>query len=163
MNKRGASIDNFFVMIQYFGLAIFFIVLLLFWAGVSDLNTELWSASSVGQEIKSNAQDTVNLFDFISMLVYFGIHIGIIALAFLLRTHPIIYLVAIILIALLAIVGVELSNSYEQIISDPDIATVASDIPMTNYIMSNLPMFEVIWGFVTAVVLFGIARYEGLV
>lgn len=156
-NKKGASVDNFYAIVTFFGLVIFFLAVMLFWNGVKD---ELfWDESSVGSTIKDNAQNAVNVFDFILVLVYFGIHLGILVMAFLLRTHPVVYVAAIILIAILALVAAPLSNAYEDMQDNEDIALVVGDIPITNFIMSKLPMFEIIWGIITAICLFGFAKW----
>lgn len=162
-NKKGASVDNFFAMITFFGLALFFIAVMLFWNGISDATNELWTGSSEGLTIRGHAQDAVDRFDFILVIVYFGIHLGILVMAFLLRSHPVIYVAAILLIGILALVAAPISNAYEDITADSEVSIVSADIPMTNHILSKLPLYEIVWGLVTAVVLFGFARYEGLV
>lgn len=160
-NKRGASIDNIWTSIVCFGLAIFFLALMVAW---NVFNTELddvWTGSSVGPGIKNNAQQAVNQFDWIFAMVWVGFHLGILVTSFLLRTHPVMYIVSLILIAILALIAAPLSNAYEDIIADSDLATAATSLPMTNYILDNLPKLEIIWGFVTAIVLLGLARTEG--
>lgn len=163
MNKKGASIDNIWVAISFFGLAIFFIAMIIVWNSLAGLTDEIWSQSPTAATIKNNTQDAVDMFDFILVLVYFGLHLGIIVLAYLLRTHPIIYVVAIILIAVIGILGAELSNAYTNFIDDSEVAAAAADIPITNHILENFPKYEIVWGFITAIVLFGIARFEGIV
>jgi hypothetical protein len=162
-NKKGASVDNFFIMITFFGLAIFFLAVMLFWNGISDATNDLWTSSEQGPQIRENAQAAVDTFDFILVLVYFGLHLGILAMSFLLRSHPVIYVAAILLIAILALVAAPISNAYVDLTIDTEVAVISGDIPMTNYILQNLPKFEIIWGLITAIVLFGFARYEGII
>lgn len=162
-NKKGVSIDNLWVIVSFFVLVIFFIGVMLFWNGVKDLTADLWGQSSIGMDIRENAQNAVDGFDFILLMAYFALHIGVLVLTFLLRTHPVMYVAGIIIIAILCIVAAPLSNAYEDFKEDSNIVTVTADIPMTNYIIDQLPMFEVIWGFITAIVMFGLARYEGFI
>lgn len=156
-----ASVDNFWVVVSFFGLIILFITLIVAWnlfAGV----TELWD-SSIGANIKADGQAAVNQFDFILVMAWLGLHLGVLAFAYFLRTHPIVYVIAIILVAVLAIVSAPISNAYSDLILEPDLSTAAASIPKTNYIMLNLPKFEVIWAIITAVVMFGLARTENYV
>jgi len=162
MDKRGASVDSFWVMVSFMVLVIFFLAILLFWLGIKNLDDEFWDKSSVGSEIKQNTQNFINTFDFILAITYFGLHLGIIAMAYLLRTHPVIYVVSIVLVAILALVAAPLSNAYEDLKDNGDLATVSVDIPVTNFIMSQLPKFEIIWGILTVIVMFGFSRYERL-
>ncbi len=160
-NKKGATVDNLFIMVKFFVLVIFFLTLMLFWNGVKD--SSMWTDSSTGPQIKNNAQNLIDNFDFMILMGYFGLHLGVLVMAFLLRTHPFVYVVSILLIALLAIVAVPLSNAYMDIQADSEISAVVGDIPKTNFIMNNLPRFEVIFGFITAIILFGLARHEGII
>jgi len=158
-----ASIDNIFAMVSFFALVIFMLALLLFWNAVTPLDDDLWSQSSVGPKIKNNGQNLINTIDYIMIFVWFGLHLGIIVLAYLLRTHPVVYVASIIIMAVLVMVAVPLSNAYEDIILDSEISVAAGDIPRTNFIINQLPRFELIWCFVTALALFAFARTEGLV
>ena len=156
-----ASVDNLFAIVSFFALAIFFLAFLVFWNGVQA--EEFWDQSSTATQIKGDGQNLMNNFDFILVLVYFGIHLGILVMAFLLRTHPVVYVAAVIIVALLALIAAPISNAYEDLILDEGVADAAVSIPITNYLLANLPMFEVIWGFLTAIIMFGLAKYEGIV
>jgi len=161
-NKKAASVDNFFAIIAFFGLAIFFLVLMVAWNQFASVDV-LWTGSSVGGEIKANAQNAVNQYDFMSLMAYFGIHLGILVLAYLLRTHPVIYVAAFILTAILALIAAPISNAYEDIILEPELSTAASSLPKTNFILSHLPKLEIIWAIITMIVMLGLARREGFI
>jgi hypothetical protein len=162
MNKKGATADNFYVIVAFFGLAVFFMAVALFWNSISSASLDLWTQSSVGEEIRQNADRHVANFDFILVLVYFGLHLGVLAGAYILRTHPVVFVLSILLVAVLAMLAVPISNTWNDIILDDEIAVVAADIPITNHIFNNLPRYEIIWGIVTAIVMFAFARYEGV-
>ena len=157
-----SSIDNLYAVISFFGLAIFFVVLILAWNSFAALDTEIWSASSVGQEIKTNAQNTVNLFDFILVMAWVGLHLGVIVLGFFLRDHPIFYLFAIIMIAVVVIVSVPLSNAYSALTINQELSVAAGGIPMTNFILGKFPVFETIWGFLSAIIFYGFSRWDSV-
>lgn len=163
LNKKAATVDNIWAIVIFFALVIFFLAIIIFWNSVSVLDDDLWDKSSVGQKIKTNAQNAVNTFDYILIFVYFGLHLGILVLVYLLRTHPVVYIASIIIIAILAMIAAPISNAYEDIIVESDMITAAADIPKTNFIMSELPKFEIIWGFLTVIVLLGFAKHEGLI
>ena len=65
-----ASIDNIWAMVTFFALVIFFLAIIIFWNAVSPLDSELWDQSSVGSEIKTNAQNAVNTFDYLLLFFY---------------------------------------------------------------------------------------------
>lgn len=165
MNKRAATLDNFWIMIQFFGFVIFLLVIYVVWgafSGTDDINTNVWEASSIGPSIKNNAQVAFDNWDWITVLVYFGTHIGVLVLAFLLKTHPVVYVAGILLIVILVMVSVPLSNAYQDTLTNDDFATAVTNIPKTDFIMKHFPTFEMIWGFITLIVFAGLAKSENL-
>lgn len=164
-NYKVASLDNIFTVVTVFAIAILFITGIVLWNNIAgdDLDTAIWSQSSVGGEIKGNAQSAYDNFDGVFVLLFFSLHLGVIILAFALRTHPIIYVAGILIIAILAILSAPLSNAWEDSTNTTAFSTASNSLPMTDYIMSNLPFVEVIFGFITLVVLAGLARSEGIV
>lgn len=160
-DQDGASVDNFYVLVLFFTMAVLFMAIIVFWNvayGVSGL----W-AGSVGLTIRDNTQRGIDTFDFILLMVYIGIHLGILVSSYLLRSHPVMYVASFILMAVLPLVAVPLSNAYEGIIAESVLSAAAAQMPMTNYIISQLPMFETIWSILTIVVLYAFSRYEGLI
>lgn len=162
-NKKGASIDNIWTAIVFFGLAIFFVALMIMWNAFNTQMDDVWEGSSKGLEIKDNAQRAVNQFDWILVVVWVGFHLGILATAFLLRTHPVIYIVAILITAIIALIAAPLSNAYADMAEDTELTTAMNSLPMTKYILDNFPKLEIIWALVTVVVMFGLAKNEGFI
>lgn len=161
-----ASSDNFWAMISFFGFAIFMVAMLLFWNGVKDVSIFDADASSIATSIESDAQSAVNQFDFITVTAWLALHIGVLITAWLLRSHPVVFVIAIILTAILVLVAAPLSNAWVEFTEDSNISSeivFSSSLPITDFIMSNLPLFEVIWAFVTCIVMFGMAKSEGFV
>jgi len=163
MNKKGSTLDNIWVLVSLFGLAFFFITMTMFWNVLDSQATELWTGSVKGAEIQTNADNAVAQFDFIFLIVWVGLHLGILVTAFLLRTHPVVYIVAIFITAILALLAAPLSNAYGEVILETDISAAANDMPIQNFIMQQLPKLEVIWCFITAIVMFGLSRSEGFI
>jgi|TARA_R100000501_G_C2628554_1_gene122858 hypothetical protein len=165
MNKRGATLDNFFVVISFFGLAITLLIANFVWNTLTstELDAQIWDQTEVGQNIRSEGESTYANFDWVVAFAYIAVHLGAIILAFLLRSHPIIYVASIFLIVILVFIAVPFSNSWEEITNKPDFVGIQADIPKVDYIMQQLPIFETIWGFITAIFLAGFAKSEGFI
>ena len=162
-NKKGASLDNIFVAVSFFSFAIVCFVALFFWNTVSTdtgLDEDLWTASSVGANIKQDAQDFYDDIDFWMILIYFGLHIGIIVTAFLLRSHPIIYIAGLFLIIILMLIANPLQSAWEEVYNEGDFTSIRSQIPITAKVLSNFVMFEMVFGFITLIILAGLARHN---
>lgn len=154
-----ASLDNLYVLASVFFLAIVFVVGNVIWDNVAAAD-QIFEHNSVSQSIRDDAQGFYSGLDVMFVLFFFALHLGILILAFFLRSHPIIYIASILIIAILAVFAAPLSNAYETFVSDPGIAP--HTLTMTTYLMTNLPMIEVIFGFLTVIVLAGLARAEGV-
>lgn len=160
-----SSVDNIFGVVQFFAIAIIMVVFLVVWATISSDTalTDTLFSSSEGDAIKSNTNNFFVKTDNLLLVIYFGIHIGIIVLAFLLRTHPIMYLVGFMLILIMMILSPIIANTYESLMDADSFSGVSGDVSKTTYIFSRLPTFELIWMVFTSIIMFGLARFEGLV
>ena len=157
-----ATMDSLFGVLQFFAVVFVILAIIVFWNAASASTVGILDESSIGQNVKADGQSFFSKMDFILICGYIAIHLSILLLAFFLRTIPVMYFVGLILIAILIIVSAYLSNAYVDVITSDGLSGAALDIPKTTYILENLPQFEVIWGFLTLIVLYGFARSEGI-
>jgi len=159
-NRKGATIDNFYAMAQMFGLAIFLLLMWYFWSVLTTpaMDVAIWDQSSIGPGVRNNGLAVMNGLDMLFLMGYFGLHIGVIILAFLLRSHPVVYVAGIFLIVILVLVAVPLSNAWEDIVTDSTFVSSVTQLPKTNFLMRQLPTFELVWGFLTLVCLAAMSR-----
>lgn len=148
--------------VSFFGLAFFFVGIFVFWNIVSTNMDTIWTGSSVGPSIKNHAQDGVNTFDGVILFVWVALHLGVLITSYLLRTHPVMYILGIFICALVVMVSVPLSNAYEEMQTNTHLSGAISNLPFTSFIISHLPTFELIWTFITLIVLYGSANSEGI-
>jgi hypothetical protein len=156
------SVDNLWAAVAFFGTAIFFIVLIVFWNLISGGVDALWD-SDIGPDIKADGNDLINTFDIILLLGYFGIHLGIIATSYFLRSHPIGYILVIFVTVVLVMVAAPLSNAYEDFTNADEFSTASEEIPITNHLISMLPFYEMMWSILNGIVLYGFAKKEALI
>lgn len=164
-NKRAASFDNIYILVSFFALVLFALVGMVMWNSLTtdEINEDVWDKTAVGTSAKEHANRFYDNLDTIILMVYVALHLGILVLAFVLRTHPVVYIAAIFLIVLIAILGAVFGNVWESITADEDFISAAQSFPKINLIMNNFPKFEIIWAFLTSIALFGLARSEGFV
>jgi hypothetical protein len=164
MNKKGGIEilgGNITVFITFFALVVMFIFLLVFWNIASNIDA-LFSATTQGVVIKANTQKAFDTFDMTLMFVYFALHLGLLIGAVLMRGSPLLYIIMFLIIIIVPLVAAPIANAYEDIKNDNTLTTAADNLTMTNYIMTRLPYFEVIWSIITGVLLIGLAKYEGV-
>lgn len=164
-NKKAASVDNFYVAISFFSFALAMLISLMFWNTISsgEIDTKLMSATATGTQIKANGSAFFDHMDGFIVMVYVLFHLAMLLVAYMLRTHPIMYVIGIFLILILVYITVPLTDAWNTLISDSTFSTTADTLKLTNYIMNNFTTLEMIWGFITIIILAGMARSEGIV
>jgi len=162
-NKKGSSLDNIFVAISFFGLVIFLIVINIFWTAVETDADDLWTGSSIGTNIRESGSNLVDNLDFMGVLLWMAMHIGVILMSYMLRSHPVIYVAGIFIMIILVLIAAPLSNAYDDMGNDADLSEGISALPMCSFIMDHLPKLELIWAFATAIALFAFAQSEGFI
>lgn len=159
MNRRGnAVLDSITVIILLFALAVLAPVgYVLF----SDLNTDIQNDDSFSTIAKTASSDMHTRYPsvmdglFVFAFVLFWA-LSLVA-SFMIDSHPIFFIFAIILLACCLFVAAEMSNAFEEIGQDSDIDI---DIfPMTKFIMFHLVEFLVGVALTIALVLYGKNKY----
>lgn len=157
LNRKGDATDIIFFVIIIFFLAVSFIVVIF-------VNTKIQQAISDTQLNDSQAfSDIDNAFNTINtvtvqrgfILMFAILLIGMQISAFLIRVHPIFFFVYIITIILSIFLGVFISNTYQLLIENATIATVADQQTMINWVMQHLVQISVGAWALSMLVLFG--------
>jgi len=160
-NKKGSMEDNFWVLVQIFGFALFMLIMMFVWNNLTSTNFNgIWEDNAVSQNAKSHGIAAFNQMDNIFLFVYFGLHIGMLVLAYMLREIPIILIAIILLAAILVMIAAPISNIYQDISAQSTFSSSAASLSKMGYIMNNLPSFELIWAVLTGIALVGFSRLD---
>ncbi len=137
--KGNAVLDSLIVLITLFVFAIMIII------GnnlSNDLTSEIQASDDYGATAKQISSDFDDKYPpvFDAAFVFFLVLFWIIALiaSFFIDVHPIFLVFSILLIIVILFVGVYMGNTFEDLVTDTDLASGASDLPMLMFIMSHL-------------------------
>jgi len=154
-SKKG-MVDTFFVIIMLFVLAIFMLFAFKINSELSDTLSPVFENVSSGSSVGLTAVD--NLFDntmnFVFLAVFFVLIIGLLVTSFLTPTHPIFYILAIVLFIGLVSVSAIISNIYVDIEAVPQLADAVAEMTFAHYIMGHLPLIAVAVGVLGAIIIF---------
>jgi len=157
-----ASVDNLYAVVAVFFVAVSFFAIAIMWNAItdSDLATDLFDRTSVGSNAKAEGESIISNLGGLFLIIYFGIHIGILVLAFALPSRPIVYVVGLIILLILVMVAAPLSNAYETLANNPDslIVQAKADVGLMHDVMLNLPVWEIIFGFIVLLIIAGMGR-----
>ena len=157
--KGNVAIDVIIIIIILFGFAL---------AGIftnmitADMNTAIQADTSISAEGKTLMQEHTasfpNLVNDLFLFIFIGLWLVMLITAWYADTNPIFLIFTIILLTIVTVVGMNISNTYQEIIADVDVMTSADMFPNINLIMSNLATVIVVIGFSVVLVLFGKSR-----
>lgn len=155
-NKKGDATDMVLLLIILFFLAVSFIVALF----VNDKLKEIIDTTALNES--AAYQDITDAFDKMNsttvqrgFVLFFGLLVvGIMASSFLIRVHPIFIFIYILTLSAAIFVAVFLANTYQIIIETPQLAAIASQQGMINFIMQNIIKILVGVGAMSMIIIF---------
>jgi len=161
--KKASIEDSIFIVILLFFAAILFIFAFMINSAISSSAIPAFESISPGISAPFTTVNNIfnNTIDYVYLALFFGLVIPLIITSFLTPTHPVFYVLAIIIFIVLVFVSVVLSNAYEAIASLPVFNSAVSHMPILNYLMSNLPLISIIIGVIAAIIIFSRAGEAG--
>jgi len=154
-NKKGDVGDIFFMAV---GLIIFSIALLLGYKIADGFNTEIQN-SDLPEAYGRNASINLNnqfkgVLDNSFLFLAIALGIGAIMMAAMVRIHPIFLALYFLLLAFIIILSGLFSNVYQEMATQPELATLANDLTFTTHIMTWLPLIVGVFGSLLAIVMY---------
>jgi len=88
-----------------------------------------------------------SIFDGAIAFVFFLIWIFVIVSGFIRDSHPVLFGVSLIVIMFIIIGGMFIGNFYEETFNDSELIEVVDYFPITNWILTNMMIIGIIFGF----------------
>lgn len=160
MNKKGnAILDSITVIII---LGVMALLTIISYQALTDVNTDIQADTEMINESKTLMSDMTsdypNYMDggFIVLLVM--LWILVIVMSFMVDTHPIFLVLSLLLLVFVLFIGGLITNTFEEITGDADLATAASNFPMTSFIFNHFFETILVIAFSTVLALFAKSR-----
>lgn len=122
------------------------------------LNTDLMADDDLHQDAKDISNNLygkhANLMDNLFLLAFALFALFTVVSAFVIDTHPIFFMISVILLVSVLVVAMLMANVYDDVMSDDTISAYANDFTFTGWLMGHL--LEVILAvvFIIVIVLF---------
>jgi len=154
-NKKGSVQDAFYigVVLLFFGV----LILLAFWLN-SNIDSHLQSMDNIPNEAKQ-VSATMNgyfpgVIDNMFIVVFVFLSIGALALAAMVRVHPIFMVLFVVAWLFMLLFGAVMSNIYQEMAGSADLIAYADKLPMITYGMTYLPILIGILGILIMIVMY---------
>jgi len=162
MNKRGDLTGILYLIVMIASFAMF--LLIVGYIG-TEINTEMKNQLNSSDDRVAGAFDnsiniSQNTLSAIWYIMFGGLLLGLLITAWYMPTKPIFVPIFIFLLVIAIIVGVAMSNAYEQLYAIDNLASAAATQTSINFVMSNLPYMALIVGIIGLIVTFAKPRGE---
>lgn len=95
------------------------------------------------------------------LFILFGAMAFAIITAYMVDTHPALFVIGLIVFMIVLLITVVVSNTFYQFYNTAEISTAANEFPMMIYVMDHLVEIMMVFGFVLMIVLYGKLRNVG--
>jgi hypothetical protein len=161
VNNKGSVQDLLFVIVMFLVIcivAIFMVFIVREFLDDPNINTD--HTAPIISNYDANIEP---MWERIAVGILFAGVIGTIALAFTIRTHPAFLPVSILYGIVVVTISVPLSNVYDKIQNDPNLASlVAQHFGLASNIMTNLPLYTTGFLVMLLITMYGINKVEGV-
>jgi len=125
---------------------------------LSDVNTDIQADLDITPEAKNitgnlttvypSLMDNLFLFAFVLFIIF------VLVSVFLIDTHPIFFIIAIIMLISVFIVGIFLANAYDDIATDSSVSAYSNAFPYTSWVNTHLVELIISIGLMMSIVMF---------
>jgi len=158
--KKGSIMDIFVFIVVAFVAVLFFAIWIYGFDILTDTLTGIQGTESVNiSEHASNSFGIINPaqtsgLHIISFALIFAMALSILISSFLVRSHPVFFVVYIMIVIAGIVVAVPIRNSYEDLMIDSTLGTTISTFKGSSFIILNLPTWVTVIGVFGAILLF---------
>lgn len=169
-NKKADVTDILVWLILSFTLVLFFGAWIFGFNRITETLTAIDARVGVNETIGSISQETIGRVNFhqtrglhvLSFVMILSMALSILITNFLIKAHPVFFLVHIMVTITAIIASVYLSNAYEDLLGSGTLSATLSEFTASSFILLNLPIWTAVIGIFGAVFLFmGIVRDQG--
>ena len=153
---KGSMLDLPVIVI---GLFLFSIVILIsgtiideFQTATANITTS--SGNSINQTLISKGETALQSLDYMIMFAVIGLGIASIIFAFFIRSHPVFFVISIILLIFFALLSSFFTNSFVEFVEVDPIDVKINDYPLMYSVMTNLPIIITAIGILIAIALY---------
>lgn len=164
LNKKASATDITYLMIFLVGLGMVTILAV-------HLNSEVSTAFIDSGHMSLAAEEAINktttaidggLLDNIFLIVFAGMVLSIVILAFMINVHPAFSVVYIIVSIVNVLVSVPLANVYYEYRTNAVLSSAATGFTIQGHILSNLPIYMLIISIIVGVATYAKINIQGI-
>ncbi len=151
---KGSILDFLFIFIFLLIFAISTIVGSVILSNYADMSSNL----GVSNISISQAQTTIANLDYVFIFITFGMAIAVVVGAFMIRTHPVFFVISLFGLLFIILISGQLANVYLEFAQNAQLISTAANYPYMELIFQNLPLITAVFGIIVAIVAYSKIR-----
>ena len=164
MNKKADVGDFVLLIVSVFIIALMFFVGGKVWTAFTDNiveNEDIMDNNAVNMSAELVQLDRAfNILDPMYAVFFFGFYLALLVSIFYIDSHPGFMVFGILLFVIVLFVGMVMSDVFSTIASSPQLSDEQVNFPITYHLMSNLPIYLLIMGFLFFILLYATRRSQ---
>lgn len=162
VSKGNLAVDGILMVVILCALALFGLVFLNI---MNDINDDVQADSDLSTSAKTLSNDVntllPGLLDYMFLFVILGLFIFLVIISFFLDTHPVFYILTILLLVGTFFVIGTMQDLYTEFSGDSELSSFTTQMPITHFIMQNFFVTFTVMILMIAVLLFAKSRGGG--
>lgn len=161
-SKRASYFDLFFIAIVLFVSALMIFVGFMV---VSAFNNKIQAQSDISASTKAMINDKIAakyppVFDKLYLVIFIGSLLTALIGAWIIDTHPVFFVVGIIILIVICIITITLHNVYERFIAEPTFSSMIVSFPIINFFMQHILQIIIACAILVMIVLYAKPKQE---
>ena len=115
---------------------------------------DVWSDTDAGQAAKGGAEGAILAVNYGMVFLVAGLLISMIVSAFFINSHPIFFVVSLILLIFVILVSGPITNAFMGFAQSDSLATEVDQLDVAVYVVGMIPYIAVIGGFLIMIALY---------
>lgn len=151
LNNKGSMTDILYIVFAILFISVTFLIAFqLYNTALPMMREEVQSSQMSNTSINAMIEMT-ETFDYLFLGLLIGLILAMVISSFLVDIHPIFMPMSIFFMITAIIISVPVSNIYQNMIAN---LSLESDLPLTLFIMANLPYFIAVLGTINIIVVY---------
>lgn len=156
INAKGSVFDVYYMLVVVLVFAIVAIVCAMVWFEITSNPVYAGAMSAAGVDSITNpVSDAILGLDNIIVTFFLLMNVAALVSAYFIRSHPIFFVLSLLLMGFFTVASVMFSNVYYAIASTSFISTYANMFPLTYVLFTWLPSITLVLSSLLAIVMYG--------
>ena len=120
-----------------------------------------WPTTAVGNATRTGMLASLDVINYGMLFLAVGLVVSLAVSAFFIQTHPIFFIVSIIILLLVIVASAPISNAFMSMVTSDSLATEAASYDVATHVVGNIPLIAVVGGFLIIIALYAKPKEGG--